>query len=82
MSEHTEQVRSLWIPLRQVNMLLPHAVVAEIGNVPALRQAVATVAANPPDAAITRSATIEHYSLEIVARQYHRALLGTGEADA
>ena len=32
MSEHTEQVRSLWIPLRQVNMLLPHAVVAEIGN--------------------------------------------------
>ncbi len=32
MSENTEQVRSLWIPLRQVNMLLPHAVVAEIGN--------------------------------------------------
>ena len=32
MSEHTEQVRSLWIPLRQVNMLLPHTVVAEIGN--------------------------------------------------
>ena len=33
MSEHTdEQIRSLWIPLRQVNMLLPHAVVAEIGN--------------------------------------------------
>ena len=32
MSESTEQLRSLWIPLRQVNMLLPHAVVAEIGN--------------------------------------------------
>jgi chemosensory pili system protein ChpC len=32
MSEIPGQVRSLWIPLRQVNMLLPHAVVAEIGN--------------------------------------------------
>ena len=32
MSEVPGQVRSLWIPLRQVNMLLPHAVVAEIGN--------------------------------------------------
>ena len=32
MKDHTEQVRSLWIPLRQVCMLLPHAVVAEIGN--------------------------------------------------
>lgn len=32
MSEVAGQVRSLWIPLRQVNMLLPHAVVAEIGN--------------------------------------------------
>mgnify|MGYP000113777553 CR=1 FL=1 len=32
MNDHTEQVRSLWIPLRQVSMLLPHAVVAEIGN--------------------------------------------------
>ena len=26
------QVRSLWIPLREVNMLLPHVAIAEIGN--------------------------------------------------
>jgi chemosensory pili system protein ChpC len=27
-----DQVRSLWIPLREVNMLLPHVAVAEVGN--------------------------------------------------
>ena len=32
MSDVTEQVRSLWIPLREVNMLLPHVAVAEVGN--------------------------------------------------
>lgn len=32
MSSITEQVRSLWIPLREVNMLLPNAAVAEIGR--------------------------------------------------
>ena len=26
------QVRSLWIPLREVNMLLPHVAIAEVGN--------------------------------------------------
>jgi chemosensory pili system protein ChpC len=28
----TEQIRSLWIPLREVNMLLPHVAIAEVGN--------------------------------------------------
>ena len=27
-----DQVRSLWIPLREVNMLLPHVAIAEVGN--------------------------------------------------
>jgi chemosensory pili system protein ChpC len=31
MNDMPEQVRSLWIPLREVNMLLPHVAVAEIG---------------------------------------------------
>jgi chemosensory pili system protein ChpC len=32
MSDVREQVRSLWIPLREVNMLLPHVAVAEVGS--------------------------------------------------
>ena len=32
MNDRTEQVRSLWIPLREVNMLLPHVAVAEVGS--------------------------------------------------
>jgi len=32
MNDSTEQVRSLWIPLREVNMLLPHVAVAEVGS--------------------------------------------------
>ena len=32
MSDMPEQVRSLWIPLREVNMLLPHVAVAEVGS--------------------------------------------------
>ncbi|MEN8108096.1 MAG: chemotaxis protein CheW [Pseudomonadota bacterium] len=32
MSDVNGRVRSLWIPLRDINMLLPHAAVAEIGN--------------------------------------------------
>lgn len=32
MNDATEQVRSLWIPLREVNMLLPHVAVAEVGS--------------------------------------------------
>jgi chemosensory pili system protein ChpC len=31
MKDLPDQVRSLWIPLREVNMLLPHAAVAEVG---------------------------------------------------
>jgi chemosensory pili system protein ChpC len=27
-----DQVRSLWIPLREVNMLLPHVAIAEVSN--------------------------------------------------
>lgn len=32
MNDATEQVRSLWIPLREVSMLLPHVAVAEVGS--------------------------------------------------
>lgn len=32
MSDDRDQVRSLWIPLREVNMLLPHVAVAEVGT--------------------------------------------------
>jgi chemosensory pili system protein ChpC len=32
MNSIPDQVRSLWIPLREVNMLLPHVAVAEVGN--------------------------------------------------
>jgi chemosensory pili system protein ChpC len=31
-SDATEQLRSLWIPLREVGMLLPHVAVAEVGS--------------------------------------------------
>ena len=32
MIDATEHVRSLWIPLREVGMLLPHVAVAEVGS--------------------------------------------------
>jgi len=32
MSGNADQVRSLWIPLREVNMLLPNVAIAEVGH--------------------------------------------------
>jgi len=32
MNSIPDQVRSLWIPLREVNMLLPNVAIAEVGN--------------------------------------------------
>jgi chemosensory pili system protein ChpC len=32
MSVIPDQVRTLWIPLREINLLLPHVAVAEVGN--------------------------------------------------
>ena len=42
MNETPDQVRSLWIPLREVNMLLPHAAVAEVGSYRMPRQGLWT----------------------------------------
>jgi glycosyltransferase involved in cell wall biosynthesis len=57
-------------------------VVADIGNVPALRQAVIQLLDMPLNIETMRQAVIDHYDLEKIATQYYRVLLGTNKNDA